>query len=208
MKLLQAEYRKTFDYLKGIRRTLFLVTGAFFLTAALSWVYFMTAGRESMTALMQSLLNSLMDQGLLDADGGLLAGGIILHNLRAMVVGVAMGLVPVIFLPLLSLLINAVVIGLTGAFTLSSGIPMGTFLAAIVPHGILEFPAIFISLGLGMQLCLFLTRKLIRSPKSGAFMDTALELLRTFVLVIFPLVAAAGLVEAYITPLIAGLALS
>lgn len=205
MKLLRSEYGQAFAYLKRIRRTLLLVTGAFFLTMALSWLYFMTAGRESMTALVRSIAQSLMDQGFLDAQGSLLAGRIIFHNLRAMAVGVALGLVPVLFLPLVSLLMNAVIIGLMGAFSLANGLSIGLFLAAIVPHGILELPAIFISLGLGMQLCLCLTRKVFRSPKSGPFMDTALDLLRTFVLVIVPLALAAGLVETYITPLIAGI---
>ena len=71
--------------------------------------------------------------------------------------------------------------------------------AALVPHGIFEIPAVLISGGLGFLLA----RALIAEWHGAA--DAAAEarsLARLFLRVVIPLLAVAAVVEAFITPAI------
>jgi len=71
--------------------------------------------------------------------------------------------------------------------------------AALVPHGVFEIPAVLISGGLG-----FLLARALISEWHGLW-DAAAEarsLARIFIRVVFPLLLVAAVVEAFITPAI------
>ena len=78
----------------------------------------------------------------------------------------------------------------------------GAFLL-IAPHGIFEFPALMISAGLGIMLCTFVTSGLIGRNTLAISVDhLALELSRTFILIVVPLLIIASVTEAYLTPIL------
>ena len=118
----------------------------------------------------------------------------------------AYGLIPFIQLPALALGVNAMVIGVMAAWYLTEGYSMLGFLASILPHGLLEFPALILAFAMGLFVCGQLTRRLFRKDESALHVWDCLVLMsRMLLLVLFPLLAGAALIEAYITPAIASL---
>jgi len=61
----------------------------------------------------------------------------------------------------------------------------------LVPHGIFELPAIFISLGIGLKFGTFIFQK----NKSESFRRYLWNSLQLFVLIIMPLLIAAAIIE-------------
>lgn len=125
-----------------------------------------------------------------------LAAAIFLNNalktLIAILLGSLVGLVPMIFL-----LANGVALGI--AWTLSSG-ARGPWLSllSLLPHGILELPAVFLGTSIGLMIGLAAFKRLTRRSETTLGSELALAL-RYFCSVIVPLLFAAALVEAFIT---------
>ena len=144
--------------------------------------------------------------GALNEDGTLSAMAIFSNNLRATVFIMVYGLIPFIQLPALALVVNALVIGVLAAWYLTEGYSIAAFLAAILPHGLLELPALVIAFSVGLYVCGHVTRRLFRRDESALHIWDCLVLMsRTLLLVLFPLLTAAAVVEAYVTPLVAAL---
>ena len=105
-------------------------------------------------ALRETLLSyvfAAMDStGALNDDGTLSAMAIFSNNLRATVFIMAYGLIPFIQLPAMALGVNAMVIGVLGAWYITQRYSMAAFLAALLPHGILELPALVIAFSVGL----------------------------------------------------------
>jgi stage II sporulation protein M len=125
-----------------------------------------------------------------------LAAAIFLNNalktLIAILLGSLLGLVPAIFL-----LANGVALGV--AWTLSSG-ARGPWLSllSLLPHGILELPAVFLGTSIGLMIGLAAFRRMTRRGEATLGSELTLAL-RYFCSVIVPLLFAAALVEAFIT---------
>lgn len=205
MNWLKTEYAAALRFLKVRIWWLLSLAVLFFMVTAIFWAAFRSISQESMMTLTEAVMNALASEGVLDASGGKQAVLIIFHNIRAMALGVLLGVIPFLFLPVITLLINAAAIGMIGAFAQRAGMGFGMFLLGILPHGIFEFPALFISFGLGIFLCLNFSRTVIHSPKAEPMMDVFLDALRTFILVGVPLAAVAGLIEAFVTPWFLGM---
>ena len=92
-----------------------------------------------------------------------------------------------------------------GAYYHINGMPLSVFLAGILPHGVFELPALAIAAALGFTLCLTLAKKILRAPGTPLMKDLASDVLRTLLLILFPLVLVAALMEAYVTPLVMGM---
>ena len=156
--------------------------------------------------LLSYVLAAMDGAGALNEDGTLSAMAIFSNNLRATVFVMAYGLIPFIQLPALALGVNALVIGVLAAWYVAEGYSFAAFLAALVPHGLLELPALVIAFSVGLYVCGHVTRRLFRRDESALHIWDCLVLMsRTLLLVLFPLLAAAAVVEAYVTPLVASL---
>ncbi|HIZ78071.1 MAG TPA: stage II sporulation protein M [Firmicutes bacterium] len=122
---------------------------------------------------------------------------IFLNNLRANGLIAFSGLLPFIFMPLFYLLVNCFAIGAFCITFLEQGIGLGLLLAGLLPHGIVEIPTMIVAASLGVSLCIQLIRRIIHeTPILPMLADT----IRTYLLLILPLVLIAALIEAYITP--------
>ena len=127
-----------------------------------------------------------------------------LNNLFACVKTIAMGVVPLVYLPLLSLLANATVtgtvLGLTAAETQIS--LTDTILYMILPHGIFEMPALFLSFGMGFYVCKWMTRRFFRRnlDDTRRFVDVMNGIAKGYVLAVIPLVTIAAIIECFVTP--------
>ena len=119
-----------------------------------------------------------------------------------MVFTILYGFVPFLFLPVVSALSNAAVIGALAAYYRLNQLPMAVFFAGIVPHGIFEIPALVLAVTLGFLLCRNVARIILRSGRAVPMVDLLANILRTMLFVIFPLLLIAALIECYITPAI------
>jgi stage II sporulation protein M len=150
------------------------------------------------------------------------------HNVRASAIAVVAGWLPFLFLPILDPLINGGVLGLLVSVTKHQGLDVPRLiLTKILPHGIFELPAVLYATSLGLYLSERTGKKALAAwrerrrrrrgepppvqqvpdflenyPDSSAARDEspALNVLRSFVLVVLPLLLVAALVEGFITP--------
>lgn len=73
-----------------------------------------------------------------------------LHNLRALAVIIFLGLILGLY-PIFAMLLNGFIIGIVGTVASHSMGILG-FLASILPHGIIEIPALLLGAGIGLRL--------------------------------------------------------
>lgn len=131
-----------------------------------------------------------------------LAGAIFLNNsiksAAAIFLGALLGLVPVIFL-----VINGVALGAIVTVSLGSrGVWQSAM--AIVPHGVIELPAVLLATSIGLLLGGHVLKRLARRPLPPLTEELALAS-RFLFRVIVPLLLLAALIEAYLTPVLAKL---
>lgn len=126
------------------------------------------------------------------------------NNLRAVLVTVLLGLVPVIFLAGLSSIATTGSVGIMLAMTKIQGGDAGLlFLTGIVPHGIVELPAIFLAGSIGIYLSIQTFKKLFSSHRFEMnYKQVLKQTTRSFLFVVVPMIVIAAVIEAFITPTI------
>jgi len=151
------------------------------------------------------------------------------HNARASVVAVAAGAVPFLFLPILDPFINGGVLGLICSISKHQGLDVPRLLLTqVLPHGIFELTAVlyatsvglYLSMGTGKAAAAAWRRRKVRragtlsappaspeipedEPDRGAASGLGSVLhnvVRSFVLVVLPLLLLAAFIEGFITP--------
>lgn len=128
----------------------------------------------------------------MDSLGPVSAPVLFLNNLQAGLFMLAGGLV--FLLPPASLFINGLIIGAMFSIMM----PMTGFwplAVSILPHGVLELPAICLAAALGMSI----SARLAGFYKQTDIFNTVTRAVGAFVLLVIPLLAAASLIEIYIT---------
>ena len=155
---------------------------------------------------VQQIAAGFEEKGLFD-EGGISFFTLLLNNLYAAGISILIGCIPFFFLTILPLFSNAVVLGAMGALYQTTGIGMGAFLIGILPHGILELPALLVSFALGLYLCWTLSYK-ICLQRERSFRLALKEVGRAYLLIVVPLLLAAAVTETYVTPVLMGLCLS
>lgn len=156
--------------------------------------------------MVEQFVRQMEELGLQEADGSISAMMLFANNVRAMIVSVCYGLIPFIRLPALSLGVNSVLLGLFAAYYLHNGFSLLTYLAGILPHGIFELPALVISLSCGLYLCRCITESVrSREKKNNLVGETVKQIARVIAFQVAPLLLAAALIEAYVTPLVLNL---
>jgi stage II sporulation protein M len=125
-----------------------------------------------------------------------LAAAIFLNNavktLLAIFLGTILGIIPGFFL-----LANGVALGI--AWSLSANARGAWFsLLSIVPHGVLELPAVFLGTSIGLMIGVQALKRLAGRANTTIGAELA-QGLRYFCTVILPLLLVAALVEAFVT---------
>lgn len=205
MSIITGEYKKAFARLHDMRKLLWAVTFFFFaLTLAGFFAFKLLFAQqpELVNEALEQLSQFVESSGVADSEGNLSAAGFFCHNLLAGLQAVAMGFIPLLFLPVISLLVNAFVIGVVAALAEIAKMGLLEFMCALIPHGIFEMPALFICMSIGMSICTHLTKTIFRRKQSMPFLQLIGESARVLVLVAVPLLAAAAVVETYLTPAI------
>jgi stage II sporulation protein M len=131
----------------------------------------------------------------------LLALAIFLNNavktLVVILAGVLAGILPLVFL-----LINGYVLGIVFHATLQTK-GLWAFLIAVVPHGVLELPAVLLGTSIGLMMGARAIRRFIKKENIEISPQLARGV-RFFATVIVPLLVVSALIEAFITAPLSG----
>ncbi len=207
MAFLKEQYSKAFAFLRGPMKKTYLRCCTWFLILCILSFGVLVLSPKTAVAIFQFFAQSIENSGMMDESGRIGAMDLFLHNAQAAGISALHGLLPFVFLPLLSLVMNGVVIGgvlavvqITGAANV-----LLTVLLGLVPHGIFELPAVLMSMGLGMVICLHISGSILKRPWAIPLEELLAHAARIYLLIIVPLLAAAALVETYITPVLLGL---
>ena len=138
------------------------------------------------------------DAGIADENGIFSAIPIFTHNFQAAISAILYGLIPFLFLPALVLGTNSMLLGFVGAYYVNNGQSLFFYLAAILPHGIFELPALVLAMSCGLYLCSRVTHR-IHVGEKGVLRLAVNQILRLILWQILPLLLIAALVEAYLT---------
>jgi stage II sporulation protein M len=115
-------------------------------------------------------------------------------GLAMLLLGLAFGVVPFIFL-----VINGLITGLVVRWVEGLG-GMGLAMAALLPHGVIEIPALLLAAALGFRIGGEAFRRLTRRPAQvGQQLRAGLKL---FLVVVAPALLVAAAVETFVTPLL------
>lgn len=168
---------------------------AFLVLVVLSYI----AGRlfPEIPATILTYFNEVVaDSGIVRDDGSFSALALFGNNLRAMVLSTLYGFIPFLYLPALSMGVNAILLGMVASSVNGQWLLLA---AGILPHGIFELPALCLSLAAGLCLCQNINRY-IRKNERGIMKPLLLNILRVTGLVVIPLLVVAAIMESYVTP--------
>lgn len=168
---------------------------AFLVLVVLSYI----AGRlfPEISATILTYFNEVIaDSGIVRDDGSFSALALFGNNLRAMVLSTLYGFIPFLYLPALSMGVNAILLGMVASSVNGQWLLLA---AGILPHGIFELPALCLSLAAGLCLCQNINRY-IRKNEKGIMTPLLLNILRVTGLVVIPLLVVAAIMESYVTP--------
>ena len=185
------------------RKTVFGCAAGMILAAVLGFGVAMLLPETAMR-MLNNFMEQIAQSGVIDEEGQVSVFALLMNNWRAMLVSALYGLIPFLFLPLVSLLTNGLLVGVLFGIYQANGMSLPALLAGLAPHGIFELPALIFSIACGIRLCRNMCLLVTSSPQKAPFMALAEDLLRVLVLVIAPLTVAAAFVECYVTPVVMG----
>jgi stage II sporulation protein M len=191
---IRKEYKKCFDFLKESRNFIYSAILIFLIFTVLGFFF-----EDLVNMLFSSFFNIDLNERLIDYISRLvqqtegmsqsqLIRFIFFNNLQSSFFGMIFGIFFGIF-SMVAIISNGYILGFVASLSVKL---QGVFvLWRILPHGIFELPAIFISLGLGLKLGMYV----LMGNKKESFMYYLTNSLRVFLLVVLPLLIAAALIE-------------
>jgi len=184
-KEVKEDYVESWKFIKDSKKFILFGILIFFIFAL---VGFFAKVPESIS---NSLLNYFKELVEMTADYGALKMilFIFFNNLKASFLGMIFGIIIGLF-PLFNLFGNGFILGFASKYSVSQNGFLSLF--RLVPHGIFELPAIFLALGLGLKLGTFAFEK---KNKFKVLREYLINCLKVFVLIIFPLLVIAAIIE-------------
>ncbi len=181
---LKEEYKSCFNYLSESKRFIQLTIVIFFIFALMG---FFIPTPESIYNQIIEFIKEILKQteGLSQIE---LIQFILFNNLQSTFLLMLCGIIFGIF-PMIGIVVNGYILGFVSSVSVNSE---GIFsLWKLLPHGIFEFPAIFISTGLGIKLGTTFWKK----NSSEKLKEYLLNSLKVFLLIVLPLLIIAGIIE-------------
>jgi stage II sporulation protein M len=105
-------------------------------------------------------------------------------------------------IPVVTLLFNGWVLGLVSAVVTQQQ-SLGYVLAGILPHGVIELPALFIGEAAALSFGITAVIALFKKEKRGLFLPSLRQSLKYLTLAVILMLPAAA-IETYLTPLLLG----
>lgn len=135
-----------------------------------------------------------------DENGHISAVFLFSNNLQACTMVMLCGLLPFLRFPALSLGTNAMLLGVLAAHYVASGLSLSLYFAALLPHAVFELPALVLALAMGLFVCEQMTRRCKKDETAMPLWDCFLHISQLLLIALVPLLAAAALMESYVTP--------
>lgn len=201
MKWLKEQNRLTREFVRGNFSSQLWMTGVAFIVLLVVGFIMGLIMKDFAAEFVGFFTSTLASSEIMDDAGTIHLLPLLTNNIRAALATIAYGLIPLLFLPALSLGINSLLIGFFAAFYVNNGMSMLYFFAAIIPHGIFEIPALVLSIASGLYLCRCVN-DFARQNTKGVVKSALVNILRVFCLRAAPLFIIASVIECYITPLI------
>jgi len=181
---LKLQYIKSWNYLKESKNFIYFSILAFFLFALVGFFF------PAPEAVANKIIELFKD--ILSKTEGLSGFELIIfifkNNIQASLLGLVFGIVFGIY-PIFAIIFNGYVVGFAGKLATING---GVYsLLSLIPHGIFELPAIFISFALGIKLGSFIFKK----DKLESLKDYISNSFRIFILIVIPLLIVAAIIE-------------
>jgi stage II sporulation protein M len=190
------------DFKKRFFRCVLVFLAAIALGAAAGVLY-----PEAVDAVIDQFAQLMEDAGVADSDGNISVFALLMNNWLAMVLSMAYGFIPFLFLPALSLISNGFLVGALGGWYHTQGISALVYAAGILPHGVFELTALLLAIACGVTLCRNMCHIVTNNPQRVPQVELLSDLLRVLLFLIAPLTVVAAFIEAYVTPAILGLLL-
>ena len=186
----------------GLKEHFVLSTAAFFILVVIFFLLgmFVPQVQENFMALTEAAMS-----GAVSEDGRIDGVFLLTNNITACGMIMLYGFLPFIRFSALAIGTNAMMLGCMAALYVQNGFSMLTYFAGILPHGILELPAMFLSFAMGLYICDNVSRFFRRDKSACTPWACAVWLARFHLLVLIPLLTGAALLEVYVTPLVMGL---
>jgi stage II sporulation protein M len=176
-------YSKSWEYIKESKNFIWAAVILFFISAILGFLYQPPAVVNAILDYVKDILAKTDGMSLFD-----MVLFIFTNNIQSGFMGMIFGFALGIF-PILITFANGYVVGYVSSSAVSSsGI---SSLLNLLPHGIFELPAIFISFGMGIKFGTFAFCK----EKMKSFNKFFINSLRVFVFVVLPLLIIAAIIE-------------
>ncbi len=177
-------YIESWDYIKESKRFIYAVFFIFLFFGVLGFFFPAPNGViEQILKFIEELL--IKTEGMNQFE---LTNFILLNNLKSSFLSMIFGILLGIF-PLISIIANGYILGFVSAMSVKTGGVV--VLWKLVPHGIFELPAIFISMGLGLKMGTFVLQK----NKIESLKRYLWKSLMVFLFVILPLLVLAAIIE-------------
>ncbi|BAI60263.1 conserved hypothetical protein [Methanocella paludicola SANAE] len=188
-------------YLGELRAFIAIIVALFCLSAALGYVI-----PGMYPELVDALLSGLQDKAdqLTGQQPLLMMLGIFWNNALASLLALIFGLVAGLF-PLFFVMANGLAIGIVLEMVVAKMGAVGgilLFLAGILPHGVLELPAVLISAAIGLKLGYLALLSLIK--RQDVVTGELMAGLMVFVFWIVPMLFVAAFIETFITSALLG----
>ena len=181
---LRNKYEESWNYVKESRNFIYFVMGLFFVFALIG---FFVPAPEIVSEEILKFLEELLEktQGMSQLE---LILFILINNAQTSFFGMLFGVIFGI-IPLISMIGNGYVLGFVSSIAV--GEHSISVLLRLLPHGIFELPAIFISLGLGIKFGTFIFQK----NKIESFREYFWNSLKVFIYIVIPLLIIAAIIE-------------
>lgn len=174
-------YKESWKYLKHIKRYLLIAVLLFFLSSIIGFIY-PTIFSDYILNFFQELLDKTKDMNFYE-----LLFFILRNNIQASFFSIIFGLI--LFPPITIAVSNGYILGFVSNLTVGEAGYLS--LLRLLPHGIFELPALFLSLACGLKISSYIFQK----NKKVYLKKNLKSSLKLFLFVILPLLIIAGIIE-------------
>ena len=196
-------FNLTNSYIKKYVLKLFVMTFTAFILSGIAFYFLMFAIPEYANDIYRAIGEMFNSVDVIKDDGSISVVMLFLNNFRAAVLSYFYGFIPFLFLPILVMILNSSVIGaVLGVLSIASDINViFTIIKYLLPHGIVEIPAIILTYSAGIRLCTIITKKIFGKAKDEKLKDHICNFIRMLIFYITPLLVIAAFIEGVILPM-------